>query len=124
MPDPDDTETGSNLSLILPEKVYQFLKLLALVILPAISTLYFSLGEVWDWPNIMAVMGTIASIEVFLGALLGISTKVYNNSDEKFDGVINSFVAESGVKTYSLVLNNAPESIDAKSQLVFKVASN
>lgn len=62
----------------LPDNVYNVLKWICLVLLPAISTLYFALGGIWGFPYVEQIVGTISAIEVFLGALLGISTIQYN----------------------------------------------
>jgi len=55
-------------------KVYDFLKIVAQIWLPALSTLYFALSCIWGLPYGEQVVGTITAIDAFLGALLGIST--------------------------------------------------
>lgn len=62
----------------LPDQVYNVLKWICLVFLPAIATLYFALSGIWGFPYAEQIVGTIAAIETFLGALLGISTIQYN----------------------------------------------
>lgn len=59
-------------------KVYDVLKWIALIVLPAIGTLYFALSGIWGLPYGEEVVGTIVAIETFLGASLGISTTRYN----------------------------------------------
>ena len=59
-------------------KVYDILKFIAQVVLPALGTLYFALAGIWNWPLGEQVVGTITSIDTFLGVLLGISTSKYN----------------------------------------------
>ena len=66
----------------LPDKVYDVLKWITMILLPALSTLYFALGGIWGFPYVEQIVGTIAAIEVFLGALLGISTIQYNKLKE------------------------------------------
>lgn len=61
-------------------KVYNILKYVALIALPAISTFYFVVGGIWGWPYGEQVVGTIAAISTLLGALLGISTAQYNKN--------------------------------------------
>lgn len=63
-------------------KVYDILKFLAQVILPAIGTLYFALAGIWGFPYAEQVVGTIAAIDTFLGVCLGISTSKYNKNQE------------------------------------------
>ncbi len=61
-------------------KIYDVLKYIALIVLPAIGTLYFTLSGIWGFPYAEQVIGTITAISTFLGVLLGISTSQYNKS--------------------------------------------
>lgn len=58
-------------------KVYDILKWVALIFLPALGTLYFALSGIWDLPYGEEIVGTITAIDTFLGALLGISSINY-----------------------------------------------
>ena len=58
-------------------KTYDILKFTAQIILPAIGTLYFALATIWNLPYGEQIIGTITAIDVFLGALLGLSSKKY-----------------------------------------------
>ena len=62
---------------MLSNKTYDVLKWVAQILLPAIGTLYFTIAEIWGLPYAGEIVGTITAIDCFLGALLGISTKVY-----------------------------------------------
>lgn len=59
-------------------KVYDVFKFIAQVVLPALATLYFALANIWALPYAGEIVGTITAVDAFLGALLGISTMVYN----------------------------------------------
>ena len=63
-------------------KVYDVLKYIAQIVLPALATLYFALSKIWGLPYGEEIVGTISAIDVFLGALLGISTMSYNKEIE------------------------------------------
>lgn len=65
------------------DKVYDVLKWVALIVLPAMGTLYFTLSTIWGLPNGEQVVGTITAVDAFLGALLGISTVSYNKTINK-----------------------------------------
>ena len=73
------------------DKVYDVLKYIALILLPALGTLYFALAKIWGFPYAAEVVGTISAIDAFLGALLKISTDNYNKgeTDETEEGVSN-----------------------------------
>lgn len=64
--------------MMLNDKVYDIMKWIAMVCLPALGTLYFALAGIWGFPYGEQVVGTIMAIDTFLGALLGISTIQYN----------------------------------------------
>lgn len=66
----------------LPDKVYDVLKYCAMIVLPAISTLYLALAGIWNLPFGEQISGTIMAIDTFLGVLLGISSANYNKNKE------------------------------------------
>lgn len=61
-------------------KLYDVLKWIAQLLLPALGTLYFALASIWHFPYGEAIVGTITAVDAFLGAILGISTVQYNKS--------------------------------------------
>ena len=62
----------------LNDKVYNVLKWVALIVLPALATLYAVLSGIWHLPLGEQIPATITAVDTFLGALLGISTARYN----------------------------------------------
>lgn len=58
-------------------KVYDILKYIAQIILPALATLYFALAGIWDLPYGEEVVGTITAIDTFLGCILKLSADSY-----------------------------------------------
>ena len=64
--------------MILPDRIYDLMKWLTLVVIPALTTAYVGLSGVWGWPYAEEVAKTSAVICTLLGALLGISTAQYN----------------------------------------------
>jgi hypothetical protein len=66
---------------MLDDKIYDILKWVALVVLPAIATLYTALAGVWGLPYAQEIPATITAVNLFLGALLGVSTAQYNKED-------------------------------------------
>ena len=61
----------------LSNKTYDVLKWIAMVVLPAIGTLYFALAGIWGFPYAEQIVGTITAVDTFLGVLLGISAAQY-----------------------------------------------
>lgn len=72
--------------MILPDKAYNVLKWICIILLPALATLWFALGKIWGFPYLAEIEATIIAIDTFLGAILGISAINYSrldNSKEK-----------------------------------------
>lgn len=69
--------------MLISNRMYDILKWVAQIWLPALSTLYFALAGIWGFPYGEQVVGTITAIDAFLGAILGISTKMYNKEVQK-----------------------------------------
>lgn len=62
------------------DKLYDILKSIALIWLPAIGTLYFALAGIWGLPFAEQIVGTLTAIDTFLGAILGISSAQYKKT--------------------------------------------
>ena len=62
----------------LNSKVYDVLKWITMIVLPACATAYVGLAAIWGWPYADEIAKTTAVICTLLGALLGISTAQYN----------------------------------------------
>jgi hypothetical protein len=61
-------------------KLYDVLKWIAMVFLPAIATLYFALAGIWGFPYGEEIVGTITAVDTCLGVLLGISSAQYKKN--------------------------------------------
>jgi hypothetical protein len=64
-------------------KVYDVLKYIAQIVLPAIATLYFALAGIWGFPYGEEIVGTITAVDTFLGAILMISSANYNKEESE-----------------------------------------
>ena len=58
-------------------KVYDILKWVALIGLPALTALWLTLANIWGFPYAEAIGATLAAVATFLGAVLGISSINY-----------------------------------------------
>lgn len=68
-------------------KTYDVLKNLAQIWIPALSALYFALAQIWNLPYAEQIVGTLAAVDTFLGAILGISSKNYNSCNDDLEYV-------------------------------------
>lgn len=71
--------------MMLNNKVYDILKWVALIALPALATLYGALASTWGWPYAEQIVYTITALDTFLGALLGISNLQYKKGQGDSD---------------------------------------
>lgn len=105
------------------DPVYNKLKFIALILLPALAALYFGLSKIWDLPHTTEVMGTITLIDTFLGSLLKVSTSTYNSGvlpqPKIYDGTVVVEPGDGGDQLRISGLN--PEAAVEKDEFVLKV---
>ena len=65
-------------------KIYDILKYVALIVLPALAKFFLDFAEIWDIPNGAKIASTIELFAILLGALIGVSSYLYSKkgSDE------------------------------------------
>lgn len=67
-------------------KVYDCLKWITMVCLPAVTTLWLTLASIWGFPYAEPIGATMGAVTVFLGAILGISSIKYAATKKVEDG--------------------------------------
>lgn len=102
--------------MTLSDKTYNRLKWIAQYLLPALAALWLGLAKVWNLPLGSEIGATISLIDVFLGAVLGISSKNYQGDGNL---VINTTDPEKDV--YSLELNGDIADLSEKKSVTFMV---
>ena len=66
----------------IPDKVYNVLKWILIIVVPAFVTLFTLLAQTWAWDiPVQAIVTTITGIATFLGVIVGISTHYYNKEE-------------------------------------------
>lgn len=66
----------------LNDKLYDVLKWVVMIVIPALATAYVGLAGIWGLPLADEVAKTAAVVCTLLGALLGISTAQYNKDNK------------------------------------------
>lgn len=109
--------------MILPNKLYDILKYVAQIGLPALATLWASLGSIWDWENTEQTVNTIVAVNVALGALLAISRVSWGRSEERYDGValIQETPPDQDDVITDLLFKKTPEEVAGKGELTLTV---
>lgn len=67
--------------MIIPDKIYNVLKWVLMIFVPALITFLTTIFALYHIPNIEIVVGTIGAVATFIGACVGISTKAYNKKN-------------------------------------------
>lgn len=101
-------------------KLYDRLKFIAQIALPALGTLYVTLAALWDLPKPQEVAGTVLAVDTFLGVLLGLQAASYGKGVIQA-GHMNVVSLESGGKNFSLDLDHEPEELEDATEVRFKV---
>lgn len=111
-----------NTGFTINPKAYDFLKYVALVILPATAALILGLGVLLPWDKATVVAGVLALVDTFLGAILGKSASNYKKqAPDVFGDLVVTQDAEGtpvGIRMVGYHLD--PVFVD-KSQLILNV---
>jgi putative holin Dp-1 len=110
---------------MLPPRIYDALKPVAQIWLPALGTLYFTVAAIWGLPAADQVVGTIVAVDTFLGVILGVSTAKFNDSDTvngKYAGDLMVYKdPETGGAQLAVALNAPPHVALNQGEVVLKV---
>lgn len=103
-------------------KLYDKLKFTVQIMIPGLGVLYASLAQYWDFPNVQGVVGTLAAVALFLGLLLGLSSKNFNPPPPTGTPVGNFVVTESadGMKSVNLEFDRDPNEFIGNDNITFR----
>lgn len=106
-------------------RAYDVLKYVALILLPAVAVLVLGLGHLWGWSNVAAWVATITLVDTFLGALLQLSSRQYNNNDANFDGFLmaNGRHEDTGLPNLQMNITKGPDELLQGKHVRLKVKS-
>ena len=65
----------------LDDRVYDILKWIVMLCLPALASLITCIGAIWHLPNASQIADTIVAVNAALAAMLGISTINYQKDN-------------------------------------------
>lgn len=69
--------------MILNEKLYEVLKWVCLIVLPAVATFIYAIGTIWQLPNMTPICETITAVATLIGCIIGVSSVNYYEQKEK-----------------------------------------
>lgn len=100
----------------LSDRTYDILKWIALYLLPALGTLYFTLSSLWGLPYGEEIVGTITAIDTFVAVIIGISKANYTG-----DGTLHIDMTDPSKDLYSLDFDTMLDDIPKKKQVTLMV---
>jgi hypothetical protein len=107
---------------LLSDRRYNALKKSATIILPAVAALYIALAQIWHFPKVQEVVGSITALNTFIGLTIHVSKKSYYANASQYVGEINIQPSADGTKkVFSLELSEEPETIETKDEVTFRV---
>lgn len=104
-------------------KTYNTLKWTALILLPALGALYFGLGQLWHFPKIEEVVGSVTVLETFIGLILRKSAVNYGTAKTIGDVVVMQDSEDGTPIGLRFVVDSEPNPVVLNDQKVvqFKV---
>lgn len=67
----------------IPNKIYDVLKWVLMIVVPAFVTLFTLLASTWAWDvPVEAIVATITGVATFIGVCVGISSAAYKKEGE------------------------------------------
>lgn len=73
--------------MVLPQKLYEAIRWLIAIVMPAFNILFATLAKAWAWDiPVEAILVTLDAVALFLGTIFGIS-KLSNDKSEAQKGV-------------------------------------
>jgi putative holin Dp-1 len=106
----------------IPPKLYDFLKYVALVLLPAAAALVITLGTILGWNAATVTAGVITAVDTFLGLILGKSATNFKQQGWNVFGDLVVTQDPEGVPTgMRLVGHQENPILEDQSQVVLNV---
>lgn len=66
--------------MVLPDKIYNILKWVCLIVIPALNILLATLGALYGWSWVTIAIGTIDAVATFVGSILGFGSIKYQKA--------------------------------------------
>lgn len=109
-------------------KLYDWLKWIALLVLPALATLVLGVSLTYEWENGSKVATVITLVSAFLGTILQVSSakfKSYLETDEAFDGYVTpeGHNPDTGIPNMAFTISRHPEEFLDQGVVRLKVGS-
>lgn len=109
--------------IVFKGKVYDWLKYTAMIVLPGLAGFVITFFNIWDIGYADQIAASITAVNAFLGILLGLSNRTYNNDQSNFDGYLSMTGRDpdTGIPDLALTVTRDPSEILANSNGVARL---
>lgn len=109
-------------NVLLSNKVYDVLKWVCVIFLPAFGSFYLGLGAIWEEiPDTERVVATVVLLETTLGLLLGVTNVQYARNTDRFAGTIVYEGIDGPDPKVALVPKDEWKAYQDRDQVSFKI---
>jgi len=107
---------------LMSNKVYNGMKQASQIWIPLVAALYFGLGNIWGFPKVEEVIGSITVIDVALGTAVAALAHQYKKLGKGYGGELNVIeTEETGIVAMQLDVSQSEEDIADREEVLFKV---
>lgn len=107
--------------MIMSNRLYDFLRDVAQIYLPALGVLYAALAKIWGFPAAEEISGTVLAVDAALGALLKMSSAEYTRTGLRYDGEF--MLVDHGNGSAFKLTNIDPAALVSEPELVLRRVS-
>lgn len=112
-----------NSTPFLSNRMYDLLKWVATIALPAVGTFVATVGALTDWQYTELTVGIILATGLLIGSLIGVSSRQYKNAglaDPPQVGVIN-VIDKDDKLTYDMAVDMDPAELQNMAKVAFQI---
>ena len=106
---------------ILGNVSYDVAKDAVTIYIPALGVFYAAVAAIWGLPFSVEVVGTVAAVEVFLGAVLKVSSNRYQNLPVNYNGALRVNMTDPLSDNYKLELDAGWDSLAKEDEIRIQV---
>lgn len=109
---------------MMSNRTYNVIKFIVTILFPAAGALYFGLSQIWGFPHGEAVVGTLALLATFLGALIQLSSSVYSAGQSVANPVVGDIVystTDEGRPAFVFEFDEDPADLMNKQSATFTI---
>ena len=102
-------------------RTYDAIRWVVQIVMPAFLVLLTTVGAIWQWGNVDAIVQTLLAVNLFLGVCLKISSNNYTPPLPPTDGALHVNVSDPNKDTYTFEMETPLFDLKDGDVMSFKV---